>query len=552
VARADEYLAGAGTATTANTGDLPSMQLNIAKLMVATGVIGPVRPDRAVRQLNSLAKFGFNLGGGYAAARAHSPEGIAIVDDYGSHTFADVHHGSDRIAAGLHRLHIREGAAVGILARNHAAMIYAVVACGRLGVDIALFNTGMSGTQIADTVQRNHISAVILDDEFDELVRELPPHVIRISTHGESVFPSRVTLAELGSGDDDYPLPDKPGRQIVLTAGTTGAPKAALRPRPKGFATIAAMLSKLPLTEGERILIAAPLFHSWGFGILQISTPIRATVILQDRFDPTACLAAIHTHRATSLIAVPIMLQRLLDLPPATRARYNTTTLRSIASCGSPLPGHLALDIMNTYGDILYNFYGSTEVSWATIATPTDLRTAPATAGHPPLGTHIAILDHTGHPMPIGAVGRIHVGNDMLFDGYTNATNPPTTGHLMDTGDLGYLDADQRLFISGRTDDMIISGGENVFPRPVEDALAQLPQIHEVAVIGVPDHEYGQRLAAFVVPHHGATIDTDTLRTYIRTRLNKFSVPRDILLLDALPRSTTGKILKRILAQGVA
>ncbi len=144
-------------------------------------------------------------------------------------------------------------------------------------------------------------------------------------------------------------------------------------------------------------------------------------------------------------------------------------------------------------------------------------------------------------------VGRIFVGNHMLFDGYVSDTPPEESDGMLDTGDLGYLDAEGRLFVAGRDDEMIISGGENVFPRPVEEALAYLPQVTDVAVVGVPDREFGQRLAAFLVKNEGSGLDPDMVRTYVRNRLSRFSVPRDVTFLNALPRGETGKVLKRLL-----
>jgi acyl-CoA synthetase (AMP-forming)/AMP-acid ligase II len=543
IGRALDYLNNMPTSVVSNTG-------SVMRTVAGKGVVAVGRLDRTVRQLNGLARFGFTLAGGYAAAAGMSPAGIAVIDDDGAHTFQRIHLRSERLAAGLHKIGIGAGATVGTLARNHAAMVEIVVACGKLGVDLVMINTGMSPRQIQELAARHRLAAIFLDDEFDELVYSLPGTLLRISTRGESLPDGRLTAGELASAAGDYPRPATHGAQIVLTSGASGTPKAAKRPHPKGFGTVAAMLSKLPLQMRERMLIAPPLFHSWGLGLLQISTPMRATVVLQNRFDAQACLAAVAAHRCTSLIVVPIMLQRLLDLPASVRARYDTSSLRVIASCGAPLPGLLAVQAMDVFGDVVYNFYGSTEVSYATVATPADLRCAPATAGRPPLGVRVAILDELGDVLPIGSVGRIFVGNEMLFDGYLNAAAPQIADQLMDTGDLGYLDADRRLFVSGRDDEMIISGGENVFPRPVEDALAMLPQIEEVAVIGVPDDEYGQRLAAFVVPHVGVTLDVDLLRRYIRNRLDRFSVPRDIMFLDALPRNASGKILKRMLVRG--
>ncbi|MGY2062532.1 AMP-binding protein, partial [Nocardia gipuzkoensis] len=198
--------------------------------------------------------------------------------------------------------------------------------------------------------------------------------------------PRRLGVDDLiATGDVDFGKPARPGRLIVLTSGTSGAPKGARRPHPKGFGTVAALLSRIPMQMNETMLIPAPLFHTWGLGALQISTPIRATVVLPERFDAEECLRLIAEHRITTMIVVPVMVNRILDLPTAVRARYDTSSLRVVASCGAPLAGAAVLRFMDTYGDVLYNVYGSTEVSWATIADPSDLRISPTTAGRPPL-----------------------------------------------------------------------------------------------------------------------------------------------------------------------
>ncbi|MFC7614714.1 AMP-binding protein [Actinokineospora soli] len=304
------------------------------------------------------------------------------------------------------------------------------------------------------------------------------------------------------------------------------------------------------MRANERIFVAAPIFHSWGLTALQIGMPLRATTVLRRRFDAEETLAAIEKHECTALFAVPIMLQRILALPERVRNRYDTSSLRIVASSGSALPRSLVTGFMDAFGDVLYNFYGSTEVSAATIATPHDLRAAPTTAGKPPPGTRIALLDREGEQVPPGEVGRIFVGNDMLFDGYLDGAEREVRRGLMDTGDRGYLDADGRLHISGRDDEMIVSGGENVFPRPVEEVLTDLPQIDEAAVVGVPDAEYGQRLAAYIVVREGWRLDEDSVRAYVHQRLARFSVPRDVVFVDELPRNQTGKVLKRLLVEG--
>jgi acyl-CoA synthetase (AMP-forming)/AMP-acid ligase II len=326
----------------------------------------------------------------------------------------------------------------------------------------------------------------------------------------------------------------------VLTSGTTGTPKGARRPTPGGFGPLASIIDRIPLRAGVRMMIAAPLFHTWGLAGLQIALALRATVVLRRRFTPPDAVETLIRERCSALIAVPVMLQGLMELPARDLPRLDV-----VAVSGSALPGGLATRFMDRYGDVLYNLYGSTEASWASIATPADLRAAPGTAGRPPHGTRVAVLSPDGSPLPPGTPGRLFVGNEMLFEGYTDGAGKEVRDGLLATGDLGHVDADGRVFVDGREDDMIVSGGENVFPSEVENLLADLPGVREVAVIGVPDDAYGQRLAAYLVPHPGATLDADAVRDHVRAHRARFCVPRDVVLLDALPRNATGKVLKR-------
>jgi acyl-CoA synthetase (AMP-forming)/AMP-acid ligase II len=281
--------------------------------------------------------------------------------------------------------------------------------------------------------------------------------------------------------------------------------------------------------------------------MLQAAIPLRATIVLRSRFDPEQTLRTIEATRATALVAVPVMLQRILDLPETVRRGYDTSSLRIAALSGSALPATLATAFMDEFGDILYNLYGSTEASWVTIATPADLRAHPDTAGTPPPGTKVAILDEAGRPVPPGTTGRIFAANELLFAGYTSGETREMRDGLMSLGDVGHLDADGRLFVRGRDDDMIVSGGENVFPAAIEEVLEKLPQVREVAVVGVPDDDFGQRAAAYIVLRDGETLDADAVRAHVREHLARFAVPRDVHFLDALPRNATGKILRRAL-----
>ncbi|WP_441958696.1 AMP-binding protein [Mycolicibacterium houstonense] len=550
--RISDHLAGRPTAQLVNMGDGRSLHLNVLKTMITSGVVRASRPDRGLRQLNSLAKWGFTLAGGLTAAAVRSPGTTASIDRYGTSTYADLAERTSQLASGLAVIGFTSDSTFAVLARNHSAMFECMVAASKLGADLVLLNTGLAARAIEDIVNRHDVDAIFVDGDFEPEVRYVPADIPRISLRANSATPQRRSIEDLiatGTGAASVAPPKQPGRLIALTSGTTGTPKGARRPTPPGFGAIAAMLSRMPLHHGEVMLLCAPLFHTWGLAALQVSAPLLATVVLMDRFDAEECLKAVERHRCTVLVLVPVMLQRILELPADVVGRYDTSSLKVVASSGSPIPGAAVTKFMETFGDVLYNFYGSTEVSWATIADPADLRVAPTTAGRPPLGTRIAILDDHGGIAPVGAVGRIFVGNDMLFDGYTNAASPAVEDRLMDTGDLGYVDGSGRLFVAGRDDDMIISGGENVFPRPVEEAIAVLPQVADVAVVGVPDPEFGQRLAAFVVRTEGASLDEDTVKNYVRNRLSRFSIPRDVRFVDRLPRTTTGKVLKRHLIE---
>ncbi|HEX6361223.1 AMP-binding protein [Actinophytocola sp.] len=522
-------------------------QLTVARILLKAGVLAPARPDQLLRQLNVLSKWGATVAGGYRAVRVRYPKHEAITDDLGTLTFEEVDQRTTRLANGLTKHGVRQGRRVAVMCRNHAGMIESVVACGKLGASVLLLNTGLSADQVRDTVMTHRPAALLVDEEFLPLMHYLPASLPRILTWGHE--PGDITIDGLvkESPAERLKAPNSPGKIIVLTSGTTNNPKGARRRNPHGLRSSAALLSRIPFQAGERMMVAAPLFHTWGLGALQIGMALRAKLVLHRKFDPEAILAAIEEHRCTSLIAVPIMLRRILDLPRQVIRNYDISSLKIVASSGASLSASLVNGFMAEFGDILYNLYGSTEVSWASIADPKDLKAAPTTAGRCPVGTRVGIVDAAGLPVPPGVVGRICVGNDMLFEGYTGGGTNTVYDDMMVTGDRGYLDADGRLFVAGRDDDMIVSGGENVFPRPVEELILTLPQVLDAAVVGVPDREFGQRFAAYVVPRPGAAISPTAVRDYVHAHLPRFAVPRDVIFVNALPRNAAGKVVRRAL-----
>ncbi|MBJ7330758.1 MAG: acyl-CoA synthetase [Solirubrobacteraceae bacterium] len=529
-------------------------KLHTLQQLGRTGIVQPMPPGRFVGLAMALKTYGPTPAGGYAAAAAVRGDQPGIIDELGVLTFGQIHRRTNSLANALTSRGIKAGDNVALLCRNHRGFVEATIALSKIGAHALYLNTMFAGPQIADVCAREQPSAIVYDEEFRELCSNAGDHLTQFVawTDGDTACPEE-TLAELiATGDPtDVPPPENPGRIVILTSGTTGTPKGAARPQPKSLDPAASLFSKIPLKAHERTMIAAPLFHSWGLAHFFLAMSLRSTIVLRRRFDPESTLAAIAENRCTTLAVVPVMLQRILDVGPEVLAKYDTSSLRIIAASGSALPGELAVEAMNTFGDVLYNLYGSTEVAWASIATPADLRAAPGTAGRPPHGTTVRLYDDQGREVPQGQVGRIFVGNEMQFEGYTGGGGKEIIDGLMSSGDVGHFDEGGRLFIDGRDDEMIVSGGENVFPREVEDLLASHDAIHEVAVLGVADDEWGQRLVAFAVVHEDGTVTEDDMKDHVKANLARFKVPREIHFVEELPRNATGKVLKRELREQV-
>jgi fatty-acyl-CoA synthase len=524
-------------------------KLQVAKVLLGTGMVRPERLDKALRSIGVLRRWGPSSPAAYLGGAIRCPDRAAIIDDRGAVSFREVHRRTNALAHGLRSAGVREGEDVAIMCRNHRGFIEATVACAKLGAGALYLNTAFAGPQITDVLRREDPVAVIYDEEFTELVDEGAAGRMRFvawSEPGGSVSsdPTLEQLIAAGSSEELSPPVDK-GRVVILTSGTTGTPKGAARKQPDTLEPAAALFSKIPLKARETTVIAAPLFHSWGYAHFTLGLALSSTLVLRRRFEPEDTLQSISQHRASTLAVVPVMLQRILDLGPATLARYDTSSLRVIAVSGSALPGELATRAMDAFGEVLYNLYGSTEVAWATIATPADLRAAPGTAGRPPMGTVVKLLDSDGGEVADGQGGRIFVANELMFEGYTGGGNKEIIGGLMSTGDVGHFDHGGRLFVDGRDDEMIVSGGENVFPREVEDLLADHESIEEAAVVGVPDEQFGQRLKAFVVLRDGAELSEEDVQQYVKSNLARYKVPREVSFLAELPRNATGKVLKR-------
>jgi acyl-CoA synthetase (AMP-forming)/AMP-acid ligase II len=515
------------------------------KVLAGSGILRFYPPTTLARAGRVLQQWGTGPAGGFLAIATLLPDRTWVADERGELTFAEVDRRTNALARALQGLGAKEGDSVALMARNHRGFVEATVAAAKLGADLIFLNTAFAGPQLVDVLEREDPSVVIHDEEFTGMLEKARVETRVLSwADGDTDLDTLDSLIDGESDDGPVDVPEHHSRIVILTSGTTGTPKGAPR-NEAGIDAAISLLSRMPLKFGWRVHIAAPLFHTWGFAHLMLSLLLGHTIVLRRRFDPEGALAVVDDQKCDEMVVIPVMLQRILALPDETLDMYRLASVKVVAASGSALPGDLALSWMDHFGDNLYNTYGSTEVAYASIATPEDMRTQPSTAGKPPWATVVKIFDDQGEELPQGESGRIFVGNSLIFEGYTGGGHKDMIDGLMSSGDVGRFDEHGLLYVEGRDDEMIVSGGENVFPKEVEDCLARHEAVVEVAAIGVDDDDFGKRLRAFVVLREGASADEEELKGHVRQNLARYKVPREVITLDELPRNATGKVLKR-------
>ena len=518
-----------------------------AKVLARSGVVRPVRPDRLLGMALSFGRWGMSPAAAYAAGAARDPDRIAVVDERESVTYREIDDRSTAIAHALRERGVYAGDAVALLARNSAAFLIAQVAISKLGADALYLNTGFAGPQLGDVLLSEGATAVVADEEFVPLLDAVAPDLPRLVAWADEPGPDSISVLGAEAAPELDP-PGRDGRHIILTSGTTGRPKGAARSAPNalsGMFELVALLEAIPYRGQGTTVLAAPAFHAWGLANLMLAMGLQSRLVMRRRFDPAATLELVERYAADTLVAVPVMVQRILDLPDHERHGFDTSSLRIVALSGSALAPALATRFLNEYGDVLYSLYGSTEVSYVSVAGPADLRAAPSCAGRVVRGVTVRLVDADGEDVAPGETGRIFAASGLVFDGYTSGEDKSRLGGLTSTGDVGRFDADGRLYVEGRDDDMIVSGGENVFPAEVEDCLHRHASVADVAVVGAADERFGQALVAHVVLRSEAKASADELRAHVKSQLANYKVPREIVFHDELPRNETGKVLKR-------
>jgi acyl-CoA synthetase (AMP-forming)/AMP-acid ligase II len=552
-----------------------------ALVLGRSGLVRLYRPDHLLRISQGLLRYGAGPGCGPLAGAILCPDATAIMDDAGPVSFGRLDEQCDAVAAGLASM-LSSGDTIALLGRNSAAFYQAMVGAARCGLDVVYLNTGFSAGQVAAATAARGIRALVHDPEFTPRV---PAGILGIPMTGGSAQSVSITqlatgAAPAGSAAAATGAPPTTGaarparwsarrhsRHIILTSGTTGEPKSATRTG-GGASSAIALLSGLPYRTRERWLIAAPMFHGWGWLNAMLSMLLTPTIVVTRRFDPAGTLALVERERCEVLVAVPAMLRQIMNLPAADRRRYDTSSLRAVTVSGSALPPALAEPFMDEFGDILYSLYGSTEAGYAAVAGPADLRAAPGTAGHPLPGVDVRVLGGRGARCPPGAPGMIWVSSrdsvrataelgkpaaepgqraDRSDEGTPGRAAAGGWAGAICTGDVGWFDRTGRLHVGGRADDMIISGGENVYPAEVESILEQHPSVIEAAVTSSPDEVYGEVVVAHLLLRDGGAAVQEDLRSWCRDRLSSWQVPRRFVVHETFPRNAAGKVIKDVL-----
>ena len=512
------------------------------------GALGPASPLAMTAAAPWLLGRGPSLGVASQLNALQVGRKPAIHDRRGTMTWRELETAANRTGRAFAAAGVNPGDRIAILLRNGREFAQVLLAAQKHGFVACPLNTWARPKELSASLDNVSPRLIVYDTAHAaQLARSKNSDATLISTGSDEALAGSVSLDDfVASGRDAPPFPfvrnRGSARIIIHTSGTTGLPRGARRDAAAiGLGALANLVGVVPYRRTDVVLCPAPLFHSFGLISFTIATALGATLILPDAFDPTGSLSLIERHRATAASFVPVMIRRILDLDDGTRSRYDLSSLRIVLASGSAMSPSMRAATAAAFGDVLYDLYGSTEVGWVSIATPEDIRTRPTTVGRPVPGIEVATLDPSGDPVAAEKEGELYVRSGVVFDGYTSGENRPTHGGFVSIGDVGHIDSDGYLYIEGRSDDMVVVGGENIYPIEVEEVIESIDGVLEAAVMGVPDDEFGQVLSAFVA----GAVDPDAVRERCEAELASYKVPRRIVVLDELPRTGSGKVLKR-------
>jgi fatty-acyl-CoA synthase len=474
----------------------------------------------------------------------------AIHDRHGTVTWADLDRRTNQVARLLAARGLHPGDRVATLLHNGREAVEVIIGAQKLGIVACPINTWAKPDELRSILDQAEPKLLFYDVRHGDQLEPVRSEDLGLVMIGELQGPEGADPYDTALDSHSVaPLTpftrDRGSAQIVIhTSGTTGKPKGASRAAGgRGMREFAGLIEVVPLHRDDVILCPAPLFHAFGMLAFTLGTLLGSTLVLPDRFDPQEALDLIQPHRVTACAMVPVMLRRIVSLPGL--KRYDLGSVRIILASGSALSQDLRERVADVFGDVLYDLYGSTEAGWVAIATPEDIRGRPGTVGRPVPGVELAAFSPQGERLPAGETGELHARSGARFEGYLDDAEAEEREGFLALGDMGWVDEDGYLHVEGRGDDMVVIGGENVYPIEVEETITKLDGVSDVAVLGVEDEEYGHVLAAF----YEGSADPEAIEKACREALASFKVPRRVERVDSLPRTATGKVLKRDLLE---
>jgi acyl-CoA synthetase (AMP-forming)/AMP-acid ligase II len=488
---------------------------------------------------------------------ARTPDRPALIQGDRQLSWRAFHEARNRLANALAALGLRPAEHVIVYAANSIEYLLASAGARAAGAVAIPMNHRLTAEEVSYILADSGAVAVFVGDSFvpmADAVRASAPHVRNWILIGEERRPWARALDDvLAAGSSAPPPAAGGGGSMVYTAGTTGKPKGALR-RAIDPASVMDRLRDLDLADPAHVHLAAgPLYHSAPGGFALYAHFLGCPVVVMPRFDAEAALEAIARFRCTSTFMAPTLLKRIVDLPAAVRARHDVSSMRVIVMAAAPCPMRVKEQVIEYFGPVLYEFYGSTELGINTILRPEDVLRKPGSCGRAPAGIELAILDEAGQPVPEGQPGELHVRRHPgTFDEYwgkPEATAQMRRGDWYSVGDVAYRDSEGFVYICDRKRDMIISGGVNIYPAEIEDVLHRHPRIEDVAVFGVPDDEWGERVHAAVQPRPGQALTAEEVVRFAREHLAGYKVPRQVSFEREFPRDSAGKLVKRLLRE---
>ena len=538
------------SALTDGLGQLKDMvNPRVMKSLREAGAVSPRSPLAVAKAFPWLIGRGPSMGIVSQMNSVTLQHKIAIFDRNGSVTWTELDLRANRAANLFRELGLRGNDRVALLLRNGREIVEATLGAQKLGIVACPLNTWAKTKELQATLENSKAKVLVYDTAHAEQVASCAMESVPSYFVGDpaaALDGSQSWEEALAASADGPPPPftrDRGSAKIVIhTSGTTGTPKGAQRnASAAGMGALANLISIVPYRRDDTVFCPAPMFHSFGLATFVVSAALGTTMVLPERFDPEESLRLIQEHRATAASFVPVMIKRIVSLPDAVKSRYDLSSLRVVLASGSAISPDLRAAAIDTFGNVLYDLYGSTEIGWVTIATPDDMKSKPTTVGKPVPGIEIAVFSDKGDKLGPGETGELFIKSDILFEGYTSGETKDERDGYMSIGDVGHVDEDGHLFIEGRADDMVIVGGENIYPIEIEAVIEAIDGVDEAAVLGVSDEEYGEVLAAFIV----GSATKDEVAKICKRELASFKVPRRIEKVAELPRTGTGKVIKR-------